>query len=541
MHLYFEALIFVFIIIIIAFFPQFCFAESFYVSPSGSDADGVNGSINTPWKTLQHAVDSIQGKSEGAILYLRGGMYGKVIVSGVPGLTITSYPGENAVISSPPSADPNIYRPNTFEITGSPSSGLKVQNLEIAGGYYALKLNGASGKNVTIENCKIHDSAADAIKIAGDYEYFYDFADGAIIQNNEIYNSGTLLSNGQGIDSIGGDGIVIRENYIHDTKSEAILVKMNAKNALVERNKVVNSNTGAGINFGQGGSDCYVYKESDNPKAFECTNCIARNNIIVNTRAAGIGLLGTKGSEVYNNTFVNIASNGQAGVWIYSVDNAFGGDCHDYVRVVNENFQIINNIFVISSSRPGVQYDEINGTTFFASNIYYRPSGTIRFYSETDGEFNFGSWKEKFGEENSSEENPLLGTDFRPASKNAIDKGKTLQGFNYDFEGGVRPVGTAWDIGAFEIGAAQNPDINNVGPEPYPQPPQTPEPPKPSVQTSQILIFGAKFLESMVRSIAIIGFPWVIFSAPIQVIFALLSMAGIVFANEIIKVLGQAL
>jgi hypothetical protein len=456
------------ILLLIPFLSPTIFAESFYVSPSGSDADSVNGSINTPWKTLQHAVDAMQGRSQGNTLYLRAGTYGKVVVRDVPGLTIMAYPGELAIVSSPAHGDPNAYQPNTFDVRDSPSTGLKIKNLEISGGFYTLKLDGINAKNAVVEGCKIHGSGSDIVKIAGDYDPNYNFADGLLIQGNEIYDSGMFTpNNAQGIDSIGGVGITIRGNYIHDTASEGAFNKMNAVNAIIENNYVVNTGKvagSAGLAFGMGGSDCYVYNRTNNPGAYECRNCIMRNNIVVNSKGGGVGLIGTYGSKVYNNTFYNVATSGQAGAWIYGTDNYFGGDCGDgYMRAENTNVDIRNNIFVIGSSRPMLQYGDMEGTITINNNIYYRLSGTPPYFSADNDEppgLTFAQWKARFpGVDTSSiTANPLLDSNYKPGALSpGTDKGVALAGFNLDYDKKTRPQGTGWDIGAFELGGGTVP------------------------------------------------------------------------------------
>ncbi len=62
--------------------------------------DDVDGSLESPWRTVQHAVDQLE---PGDTLYLRGGVYYEHIIlsrSGEPGrpITVRSYPGELAVI-----------------------------------------------------------------------------------------------------------------------------------------------------------------------------------------------------------------------------------------------------------------------------------------------------------------------------------------------------------------------------------------------------------------------------------------------------------
>jgi hypothetical protein len=76
----------------------------YYVSPDGDDGD--DGSFESPWATLQHAMDSVV---EGDIVYLRGGTYDVTTAQAItsnPGLVGTAenpicfynYPGEVPII-----------------------------------------------------------------------------------------------------------------------------------------------------------------------------------------------------------------------------------------------------------------------------------------------------------------------------------------------------------------------------------------------------------------------------------------------------------
>ncbi len=72
---------------------------TYYVSVSGSDANA--GTIDAPWRTLRHALTQL---TPGSTLYLRSGTYfeSKIPVSArgtsTAPITISSYPGDNAVI-----------------------------------------------------------------------------------------------------------------------------------------------------------------------------------------------------------------------------------------------------------------------------------------------------------------------------------------------------------------------------------------------------------------------------------------------------------
>src|SRR4029077_12199358 len=72
---------------------------TYYVSTSGSDSN--SGTLSKPWKTIQHAADSVH---PGDTVYVRGGVYNKLVSIKVSGsasagfITFSSYPGELAIV-----------------------------------------------------------------------------------------------------------------------------------------------------------------------------------------------------------------------------------------------------------------------------------------------------------------------------------------------------------------------------------------------------------------------------------------------------------
>jgi hypothetical protein len=72
---------------------------TYYVSTSGSDSNP--GTLSRPWKTIQHAADSVH---PGDTVYVRGGVYNKLVGIKVSGsaaagfITFSSYPGEVAIV-----------------------------------------------------------------------------------------------------------------------------------------------------------------------------------------------------------------------------------------------------------------------------------------------------------------------------------------------------------------------------------------------------------------------------------------------------------
>ncbi|MCL1810043.1 MAG: right-handed parallel beta-helix repeat-containing protein, partial [Clostridiales bacterium] len=226
-----------------------------YVSPSGNDASAT-GSISAPYRSINSALAAAHS---GDTIILRGGTYQERINVRVriPNITIKSRQGEWAVI------DLTTYDPGHNEDSGVyfdvGSSGGKLQNVEVKGGFYAVCMetkwdwgqpdrSGAS--NIVIEDCILHDSRYDVVKVKPN-------CDNITIRYNEIYNSGRAFNgmphngeqNAEGIDNVNGNSMTVQNNYIHDIISNAIYAKGGARDALIENNWIELA-YGAGIMVG---------------------------------------------------------------------------------------------------------------------------------------------------------------------------------------------------------------------------------------------------------------------------------------------------
>jgi hypothetical protein len=75
--------------------------SSFYVSTTGNDSNP--GTQTAPWRTVQHAVDTVRA---GSIVNVRGGVYEELVSIKASGnatdgyITFRSYPGETAILDA---------------------------------------------------------------------------------------------------------------------------------------------------------------------------------------------------------------------------------------------------------------------------------------------------------------------------------------------------------------------------------------------------------------------------------------------------------
>jgi hypothetical protein len=186
---------------------------------------------------------------------------------------------------------------------------------------------------------------------------------------------------------------------------------------------------------------------------FEAINCAARNNIIVNAGAAGIGTYSGSNIRFENNTVFDVARQYQAAIWI--VFNSR--------EVPSEKISFKNNIAVVLGERPMLFMRDMADSLVCDSNIYYNARNVYQFKRElTLGReqldiWNFADWKRGQGvDARSLATDPMLDSRdlYRPrASSPAIDRGEALTEVKTDYAGNPRPQGKGYDIGAHE-GAA---------------------------------------------------------------------------------------
>lgn len=131
---------------------------NFYVSTTGSDA--ASGAIGTPWRTIQHAIDTVP--ANGSIINVRQGTYseGEIGVNRTGNasnpITIQSFPGETATVSG--------GRFLTYTDAGN-ASYVRIQNLNITGGSDGWKIE--YGHHMEINNCVISGQANMGVLLGG--------------------------------------------------------------------------------------------------------------------------------------------------------------------------------------------------------------------------------------------------------------------------------------------------------------------------------------------------------------------------------------
>ena len=102
--------------------------SSFYVSTTGDDSN--LGTQTAPWRTVQHAADTVRA---GSTVNLRGGIYKELVTIKASGnatdgfITFRSYPGETAVLD----ADHFVPTVRSAVLTIHNKSYVRIEGLEI--------------------------------------------------------------------------------------------------------------------------------------------------------------------------------------------------------------------------------------------------------------------------------------------------------------------------------------------------------------------------------------------------------------------------
>lgn len=477
----------------------------YYVSPTGKDSQA--GTITSPWKTLQHAADTVPA---GSTVYIRAGVYKQQLAITRSGsaskgnITFTNYRSEKAILDGTGQAVDGLQgMVDIQDASYITVKGLEIRNYttthadEVPAG---ISVQGA-GSHIQITGNKIHDIKS-TVSLSGNNATGRDAHGIAVygnkapeslhditINNNELYNlvlgsSESLAINGNvekftvshnllhdndniGIDVIGYEGTAPDVKY--DVARKGLIKGNTIYNISSNRNpfygkKIPNNSNAAGAIYVDGGKDTVIEQNkvynndigieiASEHKGKATDNITVRTNMIYSNRLTGIAMGGydtergsTTNSHIMNNT-------------LYKNDTLNRGNGQLYVQYDTRNNVIQNNIMVAGASNVLI-YNEYtkNSGNIIDYNLYDAPDGSAEatWIWKNKEYTGFPDYRKRSGNDaHSLFANPVF---VNPAKQNfhlqqsspAIDQGVAdLSLINtLDIDGEIRKKGAKLNMGA---------------------------------------------------------------------------------------------
>lgn len=403
-------------------------AATYHVAPPASGgSDAQPGSEAQPWATLQHAADTV---GAGDTVLVHGGSYAafELTTSGTPGARIAfrALPGEVVEI-----------------VTDVPGRGV------------GINLEGAS--HVTIEGFVASNRSVAGIRAV--------LCDGVEIRGNRTENNGVW-----GIFTGCCDDLVIEGNLASGSVDEHGIYVSNSGDSPTLRGNVIRDNHANGIHMnGDASVDCFGTTDEDGV----ITGALVEGNTIHGNGAgggSGINCDGVQDSRIRNNLVYDHHS---SGISLYQID---GGGPSSGNRIEN------NTVLVAADGRWGLNIRDGSTGTTVLNNVFwsahsYRGAMSVcetclagftsdhnavesRFtLDDGDSVLTLAEWQVETGGDASSfaVADPaalfvaMAGGDFHlAAGSDAVDAGAPVGDLATDLEGVDRPLGSGYDVGAFE-------------------------------------------------------------------------------------------
>lgn len=441
-----------------------CFGNCYYISTMGDD--NSNGTFQTPFKTLQKALDVIEA---GDTVFLRGGTYSNVshqygnnFLKDKTGnfdkpIVIMAYEGETPIIdgslfSVTTTSDPSLAVILMWNVKHMIIDGLTVINGKRTGIHFVGQC-----ENITVKNCTIKDCKAPGIGFGG-FDAPYNLCKNIKVTNNDVINC--AQSYREAISLRWVENFEISYNKLSNIVKEGIDVKSGCSNGSIFENTIIN------------GGDVGIYVDAGFTNTSPLHNIHIYNNRLINPVGTAIAIASEEGNEgydihVYNNLIYDLNKSQGAGIKV--AKNSAGnndGYIHDvfiynntvygrgqqglYVNlggvenIVFRNNISMNNLLQMSINiANGVDSTEV----VVENNLYY---GDVAYIGTnaiivTDSSAVFKN---------------LEASDFHLRENSpAIDAcGNNTMVPPTDIDGNSRPIGNGYDIGCYEYTSTSNPD-----------------------------------------------------------------------------------
>lgn len=405
----------------ITLLAQAATGTTYYVATNGNDSN--NGSINSPWRTVQHAADEAQA---GDTVLVRGGVYNEYVGFHISGdttngpITFANYPGEAATLDGTgldihggqwglfTLKDVSYVIVEGFELRNYKTTSLK----DVPIGVYVL----GAGRGIQVVNNSIHNietnaktnprqCGSDAFGMTVYGTRAPQPIEGIAISGNELYRMKTGCSETLSLDGNVRDFAVVG-NVIHDDDNIAIGAigfehvspdprYDQARFGEVRGNTVFNITSYGNPDYGKqyaadgiyvdGGRNITIEQNlvhnadlgielASEHKGHVTSAVIARNNVIYSGNSAGISIGGyaanrggTEHCIVVNNTLWNNdtkrTGSGEFQIQFHAAHNRFLNN----IAYAGPQSLLVND-FTTSSSDPAA----------LDTNLYFAKIGALK-------------------------------------------------------------------------------------------------------------------------------------------------------------------
>lgn len=398
-----------------------------FVSPTGNDANP--GTQAAPWREIRWAATQVHA---GDIVDIADGTYASPITISADGTAtnpiVFRATGNAAIVSG---AGTNATNRDAVFVTFAAHvkvHGLKIQNAFRSG----VRVD--QSDHVTIQACVCSNN--------GTWGIFTDFSDDLSLLGNECYGSvrehGIYHSNS-------GDRARISGNYCHDNFSSGIQINADpaaggdgiSSNCVVERNFLLRNGLGTGM--GGGGAAINLASVRDS---------VIRDNVLIANRATGIAMWddgqgsqwGSRNNLIVHNTVRHDAGQGRFAflIWNGSTGN------------------VLKDNVLVGGARGAISFTTDSLTGFVSDyNVLFSQGGWPIVQNDiTSQSYTLAQWQATGRDAHSFAQNPVFtnaaGGDWSLSSTSVGRDTGVDVGATHDYQGGVRPRGAGFDIGAYE-------------------------------------------------------------------------------------------
>lgn len=469
---------------------------TYYVATNGADTNP--GTIDSPWRTLQHAADTL---TPGDTVFVRGGIYNervRITKSGTTGGTITymAYTGETPIIDGTGIVVKNGWDPL---VRIQDASYIKFEGFEIRN-FKTRRVNRVpigilvwgTGSDIEIRRNRVHDiktnyqgvDGGDAHGIAAYGTHAPESIHHLVIDGNELYalqvgSSESLVVNGNvehfeithnrvhdnnniGIVAIGFEGVAPAEAY--DQARDGVIADNVVYNIDSSKNPAYEGERSADCLYVDGGTriviernvahHCNIGVELASEHSGKATGYVTlRNNFIYRNTEGGI-FIGGYDRRRGRAEYCNIVNN-----TLFDNDTRKQGNGELYLQFDTRHNVIRNNIFYAGAQHQFIGSWSKKMTSNVVDNNLYFTNGAGTWQWKNKYYYSFAAYQTGTGNDANSLHalNPLLQNVVTPDlhlqnNSPAIDAGIVLSEAGItDIDGQARAQGASIDPGADEV------------------------------------------------------------------------------------------